>query len=886
MPAVHRLLVWCFARAMAIYPPAFRDRFGDAMARAFRDALDDRRAARGAVAAAAFGASALLNHLGSGIAERRFERRRRRAARHGSGAAGRWLPGLGQDVRLSVRMMRRQRTVTLLSVLTLGVGLGAATTVFSLVDASLLRPLALPDPDRLVAVFETSAGTPSQISYENLRDWARQTRAFSALTGMRAQSVNLTGLDTPERVRGGFVTHELFTVAGVRPSLGRPLRAEDDLANAPPAVVINHPVWRRYFGGRQDVLGRAVQLNNIPFTVVGVMPPGFAFPFDAAEVWMPARLMPAATARSARTLIGFGRLRPGASLEEARADLAAVAAALAIEFPEANAGRGAAIEPLQEWLTAGVHDQLLLLFGLVVVLLAAAAANVTGLQVAAASARRGEIAIRTALGAGRRRVARQILTEHLLLAAVGGLAGIALAWVLVPVAAASAPADIVGLHRAGIDGRVAAFAAALTIATGLASALVPVWHWAGQKPAGLLAGAGRTVGDRSLRRVHAGLVCAQVAVAAVLLTTGGLLLQSYAALTRINPGFDAAGLHTLEYRLPANKYGPAAQVQFHSEVVHRVAALSGVRGAALVRALPFSGNGDVTAFRTDRTPANAVPATAELNTVTDDYFRLLNIPLLHGRTFDSRDSATAPIAVVVSRSLAAREWPNDSPIGRILMPVGTEIRAQVIGVVDDVRHRDLRDDELATCYVRQVQNPGIFMTLVAKVDGDPAVIAPAIRRAVWAVDPDQPVWKERSLASLVDRSLQGDRFLSSVLVVFAAAGLLLVAAGVYGVVSQSVARRSREIGVRLALGASRGAVLYGVLRSALTLTASGAAAGLAWSVWLHRLMQSWLYGVSPLDPLPYVAAVVVLLLLSMAACYGPARKAAATETATVLRASL
>jgi predicted permease len=385
--------------------------------------------------------------------------------------------------------------------------------------------------------------------------------------------------------------------------------------------------------------------------------------------------------------------------------------------------------------------------------------------------------------------------------------------------------------------------------------------------------------------VQAGLVCAQVAVAAVLLTTGGLLLESYAALTRTDPGFDAAGLHTLEYRLPANKYGPAAQVQFHSEVVERVSALPGVRGAALVRALPFSGNGDVTAFRTDRTPAHADPATTELNTVTDDYFRLLNIPLLQGRTFDSRDSATAPIAVVVSRSLAAREWPNDSPIGRILMPVGTEIRAQVIGVVDDVRHRDLRDDELATCYVRQVQNPGIFMTLVAKVDGDPAVIAPAIRRAVWAVDPDQPVWKERSLASLVDRSLQGDRFLSSVLVVFAAAGLLLVAAGVYGVVSQSVARRAREIGVRMALGARRGTVVAGIMRSGLKLTIAGAAAGLGLSLWVHRLMLGLLHQASSPDAVPYGAAAAILIALALAACYGPARRAAGIDPATALRAS-
>ena len=881
MTILLRLLVWVFARALAIYPAAFRVRFGDAMRRAFQDAIDARRATAGTLAAAALGVRALANHVASGVGERRFERRRR-----GTGSVGArvWIPQLAQDARLAMRMTRRQPLVAALSVLTLGVGIGATTSVFSLVDASLLRPIDLPDADRLVVALETAGGTPSQVSYENVRDWAERARAFVAISGLRAQSVNLTGLDAPDRVRGGFVTHGFFDVAAVPPALGRPLGAGDHLPNAAPVVVIDDGVWQRHFGGAPDVLGRTVRLNNIPFAVAGVMPRGFSFPFDDIEVWMPAQFMPASTSRDARTLVAFGRLRIDVSVEQARADLTSIAAALAAEHPAANAGRGAMVEPLQAWLTSDMRGRLLLVFGLVVVLLVAAAANVTSLQLAAAAARRGEIAIRTALGAGRPRLARQIGAEHLFLAMAGGFVGVMLAMVLVPHAVASAPA-MFGLQRAAVDLRVLAFAAVLAAAAGLASALLPMWHWAGQRPAALLAGAGRTIGDRPLRRVHAALVCTQIAVAAVLLTTGGLLVRSYAAIAHVDPGFAPGGLHTLEYRLPANKYGPADQTRFHDEVVSRVSALPGVRGAAVVRALPFSGNGSATAFRTDRTPPQAQPATAELNTVTDDYFRLMGIPLLEGRTFDSRDGASAPMAVVVSESLARREWPDESPIGRIMLPVGTTIRAQVVGVVGDVRHGSLRDDELAAAYVRNAQNPGIFMTLVARVDGDPAAIAPAIRRAVWAVDPDQPVWKERTLESLVDRSLQGDRFLSAVVVLFSAAGLLLVAAGVYGVVSQNVARRTREIGLRLALGASRGTVIRGVLWSALTLTAAGAAAGLAVAAWLHRLMQSWLYEVSALDPLPYGLAAAALLLLSAAACYGPARRAAATETATVLRAS-
>jgi predicted permease len=878
-----RPLIWCFVRALALYPAPFRDRFGGAMVDAFRDALQDREHTHGSIGAAALGLRALADHVGSAIAERRVARRRVATSALLPAGRGAAVRGLVQDVRVACRRLRRQPGVTILASLTLGVGVGAATAVFSLVDASLLRPLALPAPDELVAVFETSKGTPGQVSYENLIDWSRQARSFAGLTGMRAQSVNLTGLESPDRVRGGFVTHEFFAVARVAPAIGRPLGPADDRPNAPPAAVINHSVWQRHFGGRADILNRPITLNNISFTVVGVMPADFRFPFDGAEVWMPARLMPASKARSARTLTGFGRLRRGVTLDQARADLQAIAAGLAVEFPAANGSTGASIEPLHRWLTAEVRDQLMLVFGLVIVLVAAAVANVTSLQLAETTARRSEIAIRAALGAGRRRIARQVIVEHLLVAVVGGTGGVLLAYDLVPMAVSAAPAGIFGLERATVDGRVLLFAVGLTVAAGLGSALVPAIHWAGQTPSTMLAGAGRTLGDRTLHRAHGWLVAAQIAIATVLLSAGGLLVRSYVTIASVDPGFDAQGLHTLEYRLPANKYDEPAQTRFHAEVVDRVAAVPGVIGAAAVRALPFSGNGNTTSYRTDRTAAGAEPSTAEINTITDDYFRLLGIRLLEGRSFDSRDTAEAPMVVVVSRSLAEREWPGETPIGRIIMPVGVPIRAQVIGVVEDIRHRSLDDARPETCYVRNAQNPGIFMTLVAKVEGDAADSAAAIRRAVWSVDPDQPVWKERSLESLVGASLQRDRFLSAVLSIFSAAGLLLVIAGVYGIVSQSVTHRSREIGLRMALGASRRAVLHGVVRSGLKMTVAGSLAGFAVSLWVQRLMQSWLYQTGGFDVVPHVTAALVLIALAAAACHGPARRAAAIDPSQALR---
>jgi putative ABC transport system permease protein len=585
-------------------------------------------------------------------------------------------------------------------------------------------------------------------------------------------------------------------------------------------------------------------------------------------------------------MAGFGRLRPAATIAQARADLTAAAVALAAEHPAENASTGAAIEPLHQWLTSDIRQRLVLVFGLVLVLVAAATANVASLQVAATSARRTETAIRAALGAGRAAIAAQVVVEHLIVAGAGGALGVLLAHALVPAAIAAAPATIFNLQSAAVDGRVIAFAGLLSVAAGLGSALIPALHWTGCMPSGLLAGSGRSVGDRALHRAHGWLVAGQVAIAAVLLTTGGLLVRSYSAIAAVDPGFETDRLHTLEYRLPANKYDGPAQARFHDEVVERVRSVRGVLGAAAVRALPFSGNGNTTSYRTDRTPPGAQPSTAELNTVTDDYFRLLGIRLRRGRLFDARDTAEAPLVVVVSQSLAEREWPGENPLGRAIVPVGLPLRARVIGVVDDVRHRSLLDDRPAACYLRNAQDPGIFMTLVAKLDGDPGVVAPAIRRAIWEVDRDQPVWKERSLDSLVRGSLQGDRFLSSVVVIFSAAGLLLVAAGVYGVISLSVARRSREIGLRMALGATRSAVLREVLRRGLRLALPGSIAGLAVSLWVERLMRSWLHQSASFDVVPHALAVATLTALSLAACYGPALRAAAIEPGDALRASL
>ena len=542
------------------------------------------------------------------------------------------------------------------------------------------------------------------------------------------------------------------------------------------------------------------------------------------------------------------------------------------------------MEPLHGYLTDGVRQPLTIVFALALLLLLAACANVTSLQLGAAAARRSEIAVRVALGAGRVRIVRQLFVEHLVLALAGGALGVLLASRLVPLAVQYSPLEVFGLYRAALDGRVVMFAAAVTVGAGVISGLVPALHWAAQVPAGALAAATRSTGDRRLTRLRGWLVGGQVAMAAILLTAGGLLVKSYVAMTAVDPGFAGADqLLTVEYRLPQNRYSSTAkQLQFHEAILERIATIPGVRRAALVRALPFSGNGNLASYLTSDAPGVA-PRAAEFNTVTDEYFSVMRIPVLAGRTFDNRDRADAPLVVVVSRSFAEQAWPGERPVGREVIIPGLPVRPRVIGVTGDVRHRTLAEASSPAFYARVSQNPGIFMTIVAETAGDPLTHIDAVKRAVWEVDPDQPLWKYRTLGSLVDGSLQRLRSMFGALAIFAGAAMLLVVAGLYGVMTQSVSQRLREIGVRMALGADRTVVVRDVLLRGLRVTAVGLAAGVVGSMWTARLLRDMLHNTSPFDPAPYVATAVLIGALAAVSCYLPARRAASIDPTITLR---
>ena len=875
-----RVLYRLFRCALLLYPAAFRSRFGAAMTQAFVDRLIAHRAEHHRVAVWFFGARAIANTAANGLAERwSAPRHRQTGDRTGSGNG---FGTIVQDVAYAWRVIRRRPALSATAVLTLAIGTGASTAIFSLVDAALLRPLPFDRPAELVNVSQTFNGAPTQVSLANLLDWKRESRTLAAITPMQAQSVNLTGVAEPDRLRGGFVTSDFFEITRVAPAIGRPFTAADDVRGAPAVGVLDHGAWQARFGGDRGILGRTITLNNTPVTIVGIMPERFRFPFDQIEVWLPVWQFTGGVERGDRSLVAVGRLGPGVPLGHAQAELSAIAAQLAETFPDQNKGRGVQIQPFQRWLTSGIGFPLGLVFGLVLLLLVVAASNVTSLQLGASLERRAELGVRVALGASRIRLARQLLVEHGVLALIGGAGGAGIAAVLVPRAVSAAPLQIFGLDRVQVDWRVLLFAFGVTVIAGLASGIVPALHWTARDAAGRASA--RVIADRRIARLRSGLVVAQVALAAVLLVASGLIVRSYDSLLHVDAGFDADRVLTLEYRLPRNKYAtPAAQTAFHDDVVRQVSGVPGVEAAAVARALPFSGNAGTVGALTDPAAPDSSAQVTGMNTVSEGYFAAMRIPLIAGRVFGEADQATSSPVVVVSRTFAEQAWPGESAIGREVRFAGLPIKAHVIGVVGDVRHSSLDDGNVRAIYASNRQNPGIFMTLLARTSGDPLALSKAVRRAIWAIDADQPMWKVRTLGSLVDRSLDLERFLIGVLGLFGISALVLAGVGLSGVVAQSVGQRTREIGVRLALGATPSAAARLIVASGLSVTGIGLALGLPLALLVSRLMGSVLRGDGSTSVAIWLVVALVLGLTSFAACVVPARRAAAIDPARTLR---
>jgi predicted permease len=804
------------------------------------------------------------------------------------------LDELAQDVRYALRQLRRSPGFALVAVLTLALGIGANTAIFSVVNGVLLRPLPFREPDRLVRVFSLDEGKRAAVSPLDFADWRDQARSFEGLAAVNALTLNLTGGGEPERLEGASVSAALFSVLGVRPIAGRTFAPSEDAPGAPRLVLLGEPLWRRRFGADPGLVGRTVLLDGEVYTVVGIVPAASAYP-AGAEVWTPLDLSQEARSRGARYLRVIGRLAPGTAASAAGAEMAAIARRLEEQDPDHNTGFGAAVVPLHQQIVGEVRTPLLVLLGAVGFVLLIACANVANLLLARAIGREGELAVRAALGAGRGRIVRQLLTESLLLALLGSAAGVALAAAAMRAFVAAVPDDLPRVAEVGIDGTVLLATAGAALATGLLFGLAPALQASTPILVGTLKQGGRGAsGHAGRRRASDALVVAEVALAVVLLAGAGLLTRSFTRLLEVDPGFRPERVTTFTVTLPPAKYGKDAQLQaFAAALVERLARLPGAQSAAVVSGLPLSDAGFSLSFTVDGRPApdpGAEPS-AQVRVATPAYFATMGIPLVRGRAFTERDRDGSPQVVVINREAARRFFPGEDPLGRRVQLGWTRdsvrMGGEIVGVVGDVRQFGLDAAPVPEIYAPYDQFPLDELSAVVRStadEQDQAAVLAAVWGAVGELDRDLPVYALRTLEELVSESVARPRFYMLLLGAFAAVALLLSAVGIYGVMSYAVRQRTREIGIRVALGATGGRVLRMVLGQGLTLALAGAILGLLAALWVTRLMASLLYGVSPTDPPALAAGAVVLVAVAALACYLPARRAARADPLTAIRA--
>jgi putative ABC transport system permease protein len=802
-----------------------------------------------------------------------------------------FLAELRQDAVHALRQLRRAPAFTAVALLTLILAIAANTAIYSAVSAVLLRPLPYPDAGRLVVLWASTGDQDRNlVSYPDLQEWRARNRTFADIGLARSQSVNYTGADRPDRLIGSFVTANTLRLLGVHAAVGR-LFADDETAEGTGArvAVLSNAAWQSRFGADPRAIGRTIVLNGRPHVVIGVTAADYTDPFGPMEVWLPVTSAPNANwlTRDNPNLWAVGLLKPGVTRAQAHADLSAIAKALAAEFPATNAGVGASVIPLREFLVGDARPTLLILLGFVALILLIACANIANLQLARSTSRRREMSLRAALGAGRARLVRQLLTESVVLAAIGGACGILLArWAIVALVAA-APGGLPALGPVGLDGPVLLFSAAITVAAGLMFGALPA-RWAAR--AGLAealqtrTGDGAAPGRGDARTIF---VAVQLALCIVLLVGAGLLSRSLARIRQTPLGFEPGQLLTAEFRLPSAKYtNDTAIAQFAEHTLERIRAVPGIRSAALLGSVPLSGNWGTTSYQPEgqAPPRDGVPPTTQVNFATDGFFGTMRMPVLKGRDFTPADRLGSPPVALVSEELARLAWPGRSPLGERLRIAGPpEVVATVVGVVGNVRQFTLTEPPTPQLYLAKAQNPGIFSSVVARTDGDPDALGDALRAAIWSVDPDQPVWKIRSMESLVARDLSPKRFTAALSGAFAVLALLLAVIGVYGVMSYAVAQRTREIGIRMALGAGRGEVERMVLWRGLQIVAVATVLGLAAAYGAARLIASQLFGVPPTDGVTFVAVPLGLAAVAMVACWLPARRAARVDPVIALQ---
>jgi predicted permease len=755
----------------------------------------------------------------------------------------------------------------------------------------LLRPLPYQDPDRLVMVWEKrlrEGVLDNVVSPADYLDWATLQTAFEAMAAQTVVTADLTGRGDPVRLIVGAVSPPFFDILRVRIMVGRPFRAEEATVGKHRVVILAHAIWQARFGGDRNIVGTFVTLNGNPAEIVGVLPPDFEFPDSAIEVWAPLPLMgtPQPPTRTSHYLNVYARLKPGVTLEAARADMDRVGALLQQQYPEANRNHSAHVIPLREQLSEPVQGGLLLLFGAVAFVLLIACVNVANLLLTKAAARRREMAVRAALGAGRARLVGQALTESVVLGLAGGAAGLLVARWGIDLIRALAPSQlpVLGVGRLGLDPRVLTFTLILSIGTGVLFGLLPAWHLARQNVNDSLKDGGRSpAGVR--RRLRVALVVSEIALASLLLVGAGLTLRSFQSLLRSESGFDAKGKLTVFVALPASRYRDDQRVNAtFDEIERRFAAIPGARAVAAAGLLPLSGDDSRTGVAIEgREPTPDAPTRAHPRPVTTNYFRTMGIRLIAGRHFTDADHPESPFVIIVNQTMATRYWPNASPIGKRVRMGGSQAWREVVGVVADVKHWGLDGRVNPEMYLPQRQMVFRSLYFVLATDGDPAALAAPVREQLRAIDPDLPLSKIRTLEDVAARSVASQRAAMILLGIFGSLALTLAAAGIYGVMAHLVALRTAEIGVRMTLGARPGDVMRLVIREGTLQAVAGLAVGLTGAVLLMRSFRAMLFGVSPADPVTLAAVAAILMATALLACLIPARRAMRVDPVEALR---
>lgn len=870
-----------YRAALRLLPPDFRERFADEMA---EDAKARLLAAPGR-AARLRAAAQLFADLAHTIPREWVARR----APTGDDRTEDHMDIFIQDIRFAVRGLVRRPAFAVVAAATIALGIGANAAIFSVVDAVLIRPLPYSQPDRLVLVWGTQGTQANQgLVYADYVDWRRLNHTFADLGAFRAQSVNLTGGDTPDRLIGAFVSASFLRIIGARLERGRLFTdAETEVETKAPLAIISHETWVNRFGSDPSILGKQLTINGTVFSIAGVTVAMMPMPLlgSSPDVIMPIGYYPNAHGldRGTRGILVAGRLKTGVTVAAADRDLKAIEAQLANAYPATNAGTSADVVSLKEFGVGPTRPRLLVMLAAAVIVLLIACANVANLQLARGASRIREMSVRAAIGAGRARMARQLLTESVVLSLAGGAAGLGVALgltkVLVSLIGAQLPID---QQTIGVDGQVVAFALVVSFASGILFGLVPAWKASRTDLTSML----RTrIGGSSHASTRNALVVVQLALSLALLASAGLLTRSLVALQHVDPGFASDHLLTAQFRLNAAKYDTPDKIwSMFDRTVHELRSLPGVESAALVRASPLSGNGETYPATVEGRPPVAAGDAPQVqtNSVTTGYFTTMRIPILAGRDIAETDRAGTLPVVVVNKALAEHVWRGESPIGKRIK-LGTDDWWTIVGVVGDARHYTLDETQLLQAYLPHAQRPQIFTSIVVRTIKDPHDLARAVREAVWRVDKDQPVWRFRSMDEDLDAVVTSPRVLMWLMGIFSVVAVLVAVVGIYGVLSYTMTQRTQEIGIRIALGADARRVRGLVVREGARLVAIAVAIGLVAAFGATRLLRSQLFGVAPHDALTFAAVTFVLAGVAILACYLPARRASRVDPMEALR---